>query len=577
MASPKGESKTSLLPTATGSRLCWQVGMWLFVALMALNAAALLPTYVLHHREMISGLETRTRHLVGAAMDNRGSHDLFDMVQMGDNLMRSTAVRGGVILDGIGSELASFGAMPQLTWKAATLLDQPWVLYRSSGVFDIFMSPESMRLDHGLILSYDANEEAGIVYADLFRQAVTGTVLAAAIAVIAMLLVGRLVVKPVNAIRQSIELALHDPEEAIKRWVPRTVGHELGLLADAAGDLLFVMAASGDEHGGAGEAASDDLPIPAISVSEHGFITSANAAALDLFGVESDVEIAKVIDGGGLRVDGRATSFKALLAEGDFDGSCEIVTASERVPCLISCAGLERHDGTLRGYMMVLVDVSDLVADMRAETERRGEVEQRLRQSEHRIGEYRQLFEACIILLDKTSAESSGSPVTIMPEMLITSWLGEMMRKEGIGQNNLRHNSLPPLIGNTGQLRKIFQLALSAVWARSLQEDPVLFVQGAILDAENAQFAIREVRASDPKQILHASDSPEAPILIGALSRVAGQCRGGVLRSHGGAKSDLNELVIRLPLDAVTMRTIIEDQAPEDLPGIDRFRQADAA
>lgn len=105
----------------------------------------------------------------------------------------------------------------------------------------------------------------------------------------------------------------------------------------------------------------------------------------------------------------------------------------------------------------------------------------------------------------------------------------------------------------------------------------MIFIQGAILDAETALFTIREIKANDVRHVLHASDSAEAPVLIGALSRVAGQCKGAVMRAYGGANGDLNELVIRLPLDAVTMRTIIEDQAPDDLPGIERLTQADAA
>ena len=578
MASPKGESKTSLLPTATGSRLCWQVGMWLFVALMALNAAALLPTYVLHHREMISGLETRTRHLVGAAMDNRGSHDLFDMVQMGDNLMRSTAVRGGVILDGIGSELASFGAMPQLTWKAATLLDQPWVLYRSSGVFDIFMSPESMRLDHGLLLRYDASAEHRAILDDLVKQGAFGLFIAFGVALITMLLLGRLVISPLRSITMAIEHSFNDSGAGEgKISVEGVTGAEMTRLCDAINDLMFIASATAEDGFGGGDSGIEDIPMPMIALSEHGYVTAANADALALFGVDNDVEIAGAIDKGALQIEGHTCTGKQLAEQGAVETTCEVLAGKKRIPCLFSSSEQSRSDGSSRGFTVLLTDVSELVSDMREETERRSELEQKLRAMKLRINDYKQLFDACMILLDSSASDPENGPVSVMSEMLITSWLSEMMGREGVTQNNVRHNSLPPLVGCTSSLRKVFRFALSSVWARSLQEVPVIYVQGSIVDQKSAQFIFREIKESDEQKPLHAADSAEAPVLIAALSRIVAKAKGALIRAHGGKDSDLNELVIRVPLDTETMCTIIADSPPQDMPGVSQLADSEAA
>lgn len=578
MAARKRAKQTeSTLLAGFRSRLCAVVGASVLVALSALSAVYLTATYISREGEMVDELGVQIRALVGAALDTRANHDLFDMMQMGDNLIRSTPITGGVVLDPIGATLGAFGTEPGLQWREATLGDVPYMFDAGDSSFEIFLSPSSIKLDHGLILSYDATGEHRLVIADIVRQGATGAAIAIGITLLTMFIVGLVVIAPLNRVRAAIEAVLQDPDNTDSLKMAGLRGPELIRLADAVGDLMFIASAGSGDGAGSGDVVLEDVPMPAIRLSEHGFVTNANQAALDLFDAESDVEIGERVNKGAFFLEGEEAACRDIVAEGDMDGTCEIRLGKRRIPCLISSSTLERSDGSSCGHMVVFCDVSDLVADMKSETEKRVETETALQVSERRIADYRQLFDCCLILLGSGEEEPALQPVTIMPEMLITSWLGEMVRREGITLNNVRHNSLPPLIGTAARLRKIFQLALSAIWTRSLQEKPVLFVQGSIEDQNNARFTIREIHQTSENQSLLAADSAEAPILLGALGRIIGKGGGRIQHVFGGLQGDLNEVSFLLPLDTVTMCAIIADDAPDDMPGVDKLIESAAA
>ena len=579
MSRQKSDKKSgSFLSAALGSRLCRLVGACVLVALVAMDMAFVLPSYIYRKSEMLASLETHVRDLVAGALDNRANHDLFDMKEMGETLVRSTPVKGGRITDAIGAELAAFGDAPFMTWQKARMMAHPVEFSMSDKRFEIFLSADAMRLDHGLLLRYDASAEHRAILDDLVKQGAFGLFIAFGVALITMLLLGRLVISPLRSITMAIEHSFNDSGAGEgKISVEGVTGAEMTRLCDAINDLMFIASATAEDGFGGGDSGIEDIPMPMIALSEHGYVTAANADALALFGVDNDVEIAGAIDKGALQIEGHTCTGKQLAEQGAVETTCEVLAGKKRIPCLFSSSEQSRSDGSSRGFTVLLTDVSELVSDMREETERRSELEQKLRAMKLRINDYKQLFDACMILLDSSASDPENGPVSVMSEMLITSWLSEMMGREGVTQNNVRHNSLPPLVGCTSSLRKVFRFALSSVWARSLQEVPVIYVQGSIVDQKSAQFIFREIKESDEQKPLHAADSAEAPVLIAALSRIVAKAKGALIRAHGGKDSDLNELVIRVPLDTETMCTIIADSPPQDMPGVSQLADSEAA
>ena len=562
MPREKSDKKTgSFVSAAFGSRMCRLVGVCVFLALVAMDVAFVFPNYGYHKQEMLSSLETRVRDLVAGALDSRADHDLFDMKGMGENLVRATPVKGGRIVDAIGQELDVFGNAPVMTWEKARKMVRPVKFSMDDKSFEIYLSADAMRLDHGLILRYDATASHNAILEDLYTEAAFGLLIAGGVALVTMLLLGRLVVLPLRSITMAIEESFNDsgPGEG-KIVVEGVTGAEMIRLCDAVNDLMFIASATAEDGFGGGDSSIEELPMPAVMLSEHGYVTAANPHILALFGVDSDVELSAAIDKGALKIEGQACSGKQLAAQGDIDTTCEVVVGKKRIPCLFSAAELKRPDGSSRGFTVLITDVSEMVSEMRAETERSAEITSKLNEAKHRISDYKQLFDACMILLDSSASEPESEPVSIMSEMLITSWLSEMVGREGITQNNVRHNSLPPLHGCASSLRKVFRFALSALWSRSLQELPIIYIQCTIVEQKYAQFVFREIKETDESKPLHAGDSAEAPVLIAALSRVISKSRGTFVRAAGGPDSDLNELVIKLPLDP---DTIVSNKKPE--------------
>lgn len=135
-----------------------------------------------------------------------------------------------------------------------------------------------------------------------------------------------------------------------------------------------------------------------------------------------------------------------------------------------------------------------------------------------------------------------------MPEMLISAWVSEQVEATGKEPLPIRHNTLPSMYGCSQTLQRIFGFALSTIVARSLREEPEILIQGSV-DGDQAQFIIREVKQSDPSKPLHSADSEEAPVMIGAMSRLISRSSGQLTRAGGGDEMEMNELVFRIPAD----------------------------
>ncbi|MFN0264821.1 hypothetical protein ACKTEK_13195 [Tepidamorphus sp. 3E244] len=542
-----------------------RAGGFVLCTMLALTVAFVSLSYMSRKAGLRDQLGVHVRHLVAAGIDNRSRHDLFDMMEFGENVARSTPVRGGRVLDAIGAELGVFGQAPFMTWKQAALMEVPQRFHSSSRNFEIYLSADDMRLDHGLIILYDASDLHSELLSDVLQVGFAGLLLSMGLALVTCILFSRQVLRPVQSITAAIETSLEAADDAPgSLMVDGIQGKELARLCEAINDLMFISYANATSGFDGDGSAIDDVPFPALSLSEHGFIVAANGPALELFRAKDEMGVASAIEGGNFTVEGRKCDAASLASMGELDTTGELRFEKDGVPVLVSSRELKRADGSARGYTLALADVRELVSDMRGETERRRETEQALGQARSRLADYRRLFDACIILLDSSASDPGETAFNIMPELLITSWLTELTKSTGAPRPDVQHNSLPPLKGCMSSLRKVFGFALAVIWARSLQGEPALLVQGT-REGDGAQFVLREIRKGDPARAMHAADSAEAPIMIGAMGRILAKNGGRLVRAAAGRDMDLNEIAFTVPLDVASAeRLVTETDAPED-------------
>ncbi len=560
------------------SRLCWGVAACAFVFLAVLQLGVILGSHEQRQANLTERLDAKVADLVGASLDNRGRHDLYDIIRMGEGLVRFTPVEGAVIVDAIGTELSRFGTQPELTWIQATKMVRPYVLRSGAERFETFLSADRLRLDHGLLVRYDAGPELTQLKDELVGEALLGAVLAVPLAVAFAAGFGWFVLLPLIAMRRAAEETLQDPQTWRGTGLRNPAGPELGRLFNAMQELRAAVATAMSGDLSPNEAWLHAMPGAAIFVSDHGFITLANEDALTLFAADDDETLAAQIDGGMLHLEGVQVSLAEIVSRDRFASTCTIHLGGQETPCLIACQPLHRPNGSVQAYLIQFTDVTGMVSEMSHETARRRSLEEAVARKDRRLAEMRQLFDCCLILLDRTMAATDAAPVTVLPDTLISAWLRDMREQERIEESAIQFNSLPAIIGCPSTSRKLFRLLLTAMLERSLQEQPEFVVQASIKDPDTAHFEMREVQESaDGAGCRLAGDSAEAPVLIAAAARLATILGGEVVRWAGGSDNQLNEIHLEMPLDTVTMRAIVEDDAPDDLPGVEQLTGASVA
>lgn len=565
--------KTRLRQIA-GSRVCRRVGVVVFLMLIAVDLSLMAPSYLKSRSDFERDMRELALSYVKSGINTRAFPRIETLIEQGDHMVGATEVLGGVLVNSIGDEVGTFGERPWLSWRDAALDRHPWVVEDGGQQFEIYLRPAETGLSYGLILRIDSSERWSDLNARYLRMVLFTLISAFLITTIVLGIMSSMVIHPLRRISTAIDSALHAPERAIKSLARLKSSDELGELGRAVDQLLFLMATTYVEDLATAFAINEQVPGAILTFSEDGHLVSANAAALRLFKVEGFDQLLLRESGNFVSVQGQPRPASELIGRGRFFGPAEAIIGTERLPCLAGGDAILRGDGTMSRYFLMLIDVSVLVNDMRAERQRRLAVEQAHLQARRGNAELVERLNACLALMqmqEQGDAPSEGPTVTVRPETITAEWLRTAIVNQSISKSGVRHGNLPPVLGSHSEIQMIFETALGMVRGASHKSKPVLEISGTVENGR-ATFAIREVDEDDIlSQTIAGRPDSDINLQQSALARLVTRQGGRMVSaaSPGGP----NEILFELPADMTLVRRMRIDFSPSSKPRPEILKQ----
>jgi hypothetical protein len=533
-----------------------------FISLLALGTVAVIPGYQRHHAHFASDLQGETIRIVNAAIDPRTYPTVTRLVAIGEHLVNTSNIAGGIYVTGIGVERASFGDPPELTWSQARLAGENWRLGDGNATFDVFLGPEITGVSYGLLVRVDSREAWAQTLWRLIEIIVLGIVAAIGLAIATGVFASRLICQPLARIDRAVKEALDDPAGAA-RYLSRVGSHdEIGRLSHALDQLLFAISVTFDEELPVSQAITEQTQHAILTFSEWGHPMTANAAALRMFGAKDLDELMARDARCVFRFEGNPTVAPKLLMNGPAFGPGEIVRANETIPCLVAGDAVRRPDGTPARYFVMFVDMSRVVADVREQVALRQVAEREKLRTEDELAKLRGRFEACMVLLEADgSDEPRARPVTIDPNGLIEGWLGKAITRGAMRAGGVIHDDLPLLRGDPGEMRRLFDAALETVRLRSGDEKPTIVVNANADADEFSLFTIRSVDTRGDRPFGAISQAEDVSLFLAAVAALARREGGQLVASKIG--DDGNAVGLKLPLDRDNYTSFDEEEAVE--------------
>ena len=539
----------SILSALTKS-VCRRVALVVFVTVVVLDAMVAVPVFISHTNEFVTDQATEAQVLFAAAVDTTRYPSIETLTLIGENLVRSTKVAGGIVLSGAGEDRAVFGTAPSLTWEDARLDGEVTRFDTETGEFDVFISPEHTQLPYGLILRLDVSKDWALMRQHELKLVIMQFVVAVVLSVLTALVVGTQVVRPLRTVRKAIDFALNAPEETSGLRTGVSRNDEIGELARSVDQLLFLTSTTFTDELAAALAILETSPHGIVTLSEQDHFVSANAAALKLFGERAFAGLLKRDPASLFRSGSETVTGVELAARGHLLGPGEILNKDGDFPCLIAGNTVNRSDGSVLRRYLIFVDMRDLVDQVRNEVLRRETAEQEVERLSGDLRLLRRMFDACLVITELDGgATNRSNAVTVQPEMMVDAWKARLKADGFAVPANVEPGDLPPVLGDPAELRRLFDTALEVVRLRSLSKDPHISISGRMDKGGALDIVILEIDKNGAEAGI-TSDIDMA-ILFGALGVLCRRQEGALTAMKGA--DDGNRLGIQLKVDVKTM------------------------
>ncbi|MCC0056878.1 MAG: PAS domain-containing protein [Rhodobiaceae bacterium] len=545
------EFRLALNATAN-SPLCRRAALAIFVCMLAINVVLLVPLYLNFKQEHNANIVTQARNYLSSVVDVGRLPSIDVMVTRGEALSRSSDLVGGMFLNSAGDVKGVFGQRPTLKWIdiAASANPDAVQVITDGRYHEFYLSPARSGINMGAIIRYDGSNLWRLVQVRLVTFVILGLLGTIAITVVTMVIVAAMVMYPIQRMRDTIEFALNQPAKARKNLSRFDARDEVGAMSRALDRLLTLLS---EAHGGnvlTPSAVLEHIPNPVITFDEHDQVTNANRAALDIFGAELVADLNSLDWSQQVLIAGEPVSLEDLMSDGQFQGAGELITPSGTIACLIGGNRMAAEDDGPKGRCLIFTVADELLEDMRREHRLRVDLERRAGSLKRRNESLRQMLEACITLI--TGGGEPASLISTNPERCISGWL----ENGGAGNSVVTavdYTSLPPILSDPQDARRIFEWALTTLSLRSRASETRLALEVKVVGEDRAEFTFREPEdlKQDTGEAALIDADADVTVLLGAVGRLVARQKGRMI--DAGGEREGNRIVFQLPIDVAGM------------------------
>lgn len=234
------------------SRLGRRVALIVCLAIVAIEAVILVPSYLRHRDDLLLQLESMGRTAAMAAFAHRGHASARDLRQAGRLLLRVEGITGGALYAPDTGLIASFGEVPHTG---------PDVLGPHGGSrlladgqrFEIVLSPQSVGVPYSIVLRLDASWVGQELTAFVWRIAGLTLLISLFLSVVTLFILNRQVLQPMLRLRDSLVAARRDSRQAEQYVAAYRRADEIGEMVRALHALLREVSQAREQDLGASE------------------------------------------------------------------------------------------------------------------------------------------------------------------------------------------------------------------------------------------------------------------------------------------------------------------------------------
>ncbi len=210
-----------------------------FLGILAVEAAILIPSYYRYKQDLLVRLEDSGNTAVIAGLREHANDDVRDLLMAGRFLAQGPRLRGGAIYGADGEFIGAFGVEPELTLPGILNVEVRRQLSSDGMWYDVRWTPEEIHLPYHIVGRMDASWIPGELWAFLLRIVALVLLLSVTVTGLTFIVLGRYILSPMLDLSSRLVAAQKDPDHA-DRYVALENRNrdELGEMVEALNALL---------------------------------------------------------------------------------------------------------------------------------------------------------------------------------------------------------------------------------------------------------------------------------------------------------------------------------------------------
>ena len=219
------------------SRLGRRISVAVIISILVIEIAILIPSYLRFEREQIAHLVAAAETALLSAYTQKEDASPTELVAIGEAIVQSTIIAGGTLYDQNGQRIGSFGRVPDL--QPEDHRPQPSIVDTDNGArYEHLWLPIETGLPFLAVLCVDASTIESNLSGYIWRVLSLVLAVTAFVTCGTLLIVGRLVLKPLLDLSAGLDAARSDTKNA-EKYVPVYRGDdEIGDIVRSLGELL---------------------------------------------------------------------------------------------------------------------------------------------------------------------------------------------------------------------------------------------------------------------------------------------------------------------------------------------------
>ena len=223
-------------------RLCWRVTVCVFLSILLIEIAILVPSYHGRERFLLSQLEDKSLAILTAAVQHYGQDHQTPIDLDEAWLAHDKSLIGFMLFDRAGGLLGIYGNAPAVDLKTAQDPKFHGTRRADGTRYDVYWDSGDLKGNYLAIATLDSSLVSDQVSAFAWRVSGLVFLITLFVGIATMGVLTILVLKPVLNLRENMIAALEQPDLADQFALEHDMNHELGEMTDAFNALVRRLA-----------------------------------------------------------------------------------------------------------------------------------------------------------------------------------------------------------------------------------------------------------------------------------------------------------------------------------------------